>query len=657
MSSPEESYLKCDICHANFRSKEDFQNHVEQHFLNTEISRETRSESPGPSAASSGLIYICPICQEDFLSDDHLKQHEQLHQGFESLDNEELSNDDVLTEYNALQTYQHGTAGTSCGEASVQAYCDNTVLGTGEGSSMSNSEDACVNTVFGAMISEGVDSITTKPEVSQTGKRPFSCSFCDKSFLRKFDLKRHNVTHTGEHSFRCGTCGLGFLDSCGLKIHLRTHTGVKPYSCGICGKAFSRQHDVKRHSIIHAKSRIKCKCMYCNLKFNDLTQLTKHFIFAHSEDDDVACYMCDLTFKTKEEALRHVEDTHEQNETEPSLKAGLADQDEDRNDYFDCATGLNKCPICEKLFTRKTDVKRHLKTHTGHKDFICGICGVSFMDCSGLKVHLRTHTGERPFRCHVCEKSFNRGYDLKRHMTIHKDEQILSCRVCDLKCENIPSLNEHLHTHKEAIRKSQDDDDLESVSEDTDIPGDGSDPELGEQEDIPPTKMFFCHVCKTGFSRSHDLKRHVSNFHPGEYFFKCDICGSKFDNRLDLKHHMKSHSTSHVTCCLCNTNFESDNKLQTHLKFHTGENQHECIVCNNMFFNSYDLKRHMMSHTQEKPYTCSLCSCKFFAACDLKVHLRTHTGEKPYSCPVCFKAFNRKHDLKRHTVVHSKTPS
>ncbi|KAI9475487.1 MAG: hypothetical protein EXX96DRAFT_469853, partial [Benjaminiella poitrasii] len=49
--------------------------------------------------------------------------------------------------------------------------------------------------------------------------RPFSCSFCHRSFTRKHDLQRH----------------------------VRVHTGDKPYCCPCCLKAFSRTDALKRH--------------------------------------------------------------------------------------------------------------------------------------------------------------------------------------------------------------------------------------------------------------------------------------------------------------------------------------------------------------------------------------------------------------------------
>ena len=75
-----------------------------------------------------------------------------------------------------------------------------------------------------------------------------------------------------------------------------------------------------------------------------------------------------------------------------------------------------KCPICEKEFTQKNNLERHLLTHeTDTPRFECEICHKTFAHKESLAVHMNEHNGVE-FKCEKCEYTTYDARNLKRHV-------------------------------------------------------------------------------------------------------------------------------------------------------------------------------------------------------------------------------------------------
>lgn len=48
------------------------------------------------------------------------------------------------------------------------------------------------------------------------------------------------------------------------------------------------------------------------------------------------------------------------------------------------------CEVCEKAFTQKSHLTRHMYIHTGERKHGCEVCGKWFVESADLKKHLKT---------------------------------------------------------------------------------------------------------------------------------------------------------------------------------------------------------------------------------------------------------------------------
>ncbi|KAI5285786.1 Metallothionein expression activator [Ascosphaera aggregata] len=71
-------------------------------------------------------------------------------------------------------------------------------------------------------------------------------------------------------------------------------------------------------------------------------------------------------------------------------------------------------PGCGKQFGRKENIKSHIQTHLGDRQFKCNHCNKCFVRGHDLKRHAKIHTGLKPYPCE-CGNSFARHDALTRH--------------------------------------------------------------------------------------------------------------------------------------------------------------------------------------------------------------------------------------------------
>ena len=94
------------------------------------------------------------------------------------------------------------------------------------------------------------------------------------------------------------------------------------------------------------------------------------------------------------------------------------------------------CPVCDKRFTHRGTMKRHILTHSEEKTFVCTFCDKRYKSKVGLNYHKRrihtldNNTVEKVYSCSECEKSFSLEKSLRWHKNIHTEAY--KCTVCGL---------------------------------------------------------------------------------------------------------------------------------------------------------------------------------------------------------------------------------
>ncbi|XP_044028057.1 zinc finger protein 235-like isoform X2 [Siniperca chuatsi] len=142
-------------------------------------------------------------------------------------------------------------------------------------------------------------------------------------------------------------------------------------------------------------------------------------------------------------------DTHLQPETENGDDGWKETRDPPSGLNFLKNSGYNscekpfRCSECGKLFNQNSNLKTHMRIHTGEKPFGCSVCGKRFGQKIHLQNHMRCHTGEKPYCCSLCNKCFSRCAHLQLHMRRHTGEKPFSCSVCDNRFTWLNQLKTH----------------------------------------------------------------------------------------------------------------------------------------------------------------------------------------------------------------------
>ena len=79
-----------------------------------------------------------------------------------------------------------------------------------------------------------------------------------------------------------------------------------------------------------------------------------------------------------------------------------------------------QCSFCKKTFLDRSNHRTHERRHLGQHNHYCQLCGAGFRNTRGLNAHLATtHNMEGlKFDCPRCGKKFSRKDNMKMHLKV-----------------------------------------------------------------------------------------------------------------------------------------------------------------------------------------------------------------------------------------------
>lgn len=181
-------------------------------------------------------------------------------------------------------------------------------------------------------------------------------------------------------------------------VQFLPHQHLKPMTCEICLKHFKSEHLLMAHNHKYHNGQVPFRCRYCGHGFIHQSSHKLH-------------------------ENRHIK------------------------------IHVWPCEVCRYQATSKSDLIKHLTTHSSQQPHKCATCGLAYKTKTNLNVHLMSHSLPS-YECEFCKKQFYQKYRYKRHIWQHEKQERscksvdnFTCEICGRRFTSNKTLQKHQLVH------------------------------------------------------------------------------------------------------------------------------------------------------------------------------------------------------------------
>ncbi|XP_075153640.1 uncharacterized protein LOC142227153 [Haematobia irritans] len=374
----------------------------------------------------------------------------------------------------------------------------------------------------------------------------FECFLCGKKVQSSYNLRRHMMIHTGERPFACDMCDRRFREFSDLKKHRRRHSAEPNFMCMVCGELPPIENDPTR--CINCCTQSKNVILMASMK--RIEETAKEEDNQPSEEVTIVSSTPSLV-QTSKTSSTTVAGTTKYIQR-PSLKVETCGPTSktitDRRDVIQKSpTTSASSENTQRLLENIPAVLRPGHNQLGmitRKEFACPLCNRAFGTRHNLKRHYMIHTGTKPFSCTKCRKPFREYSTLKKHMVTHQRDRWYKCMQCPMKFRDFIKYTEHKDSHPTSDYEDREDRTYRtryttksrSNYQSSDSYMDSND-EQSMSEDC-----LECCECGQQFNDIDSYNEHLEKHCNISEIYECYICKHRFQSRTTLEDHMmKKH--------------------------------------------------------------------------------------------------------------------